>query len=308
MKKPDFFIVGAPKCGTTSLCKYLEQHSNIFIPPVKEFYYFCTDSTGKKRANTLEEYLSFFEDGQGKLCGEGSVWHLFTKKAALEIYKFNPEAKIIIMLREPVSVMYSLHSMHLANGSNEEILDFKLALEAEEDRKQGKRIPKKCFRLEELLYREVVKFTEQVKRYFDTFGREQVHIIIFDDFKSNPDQVYRETLEFLGVEPDFVPDLTSRNPNRRVRNATLQQLIIKPPTKLLEIGKYFVPFPRSVRRNLLQKLKQTVRRFNTQKAPRPPLDPELRRSLQQEFAPEIEKLSDLLGRDLTYWSKDYPSG
>ena len=147
MNKPSFFIVGAPKCGTTSLCKYLEQHPDIFIPSIKELYYFCTDSTGKKRANTLEEYLSFFEGGKGKLCGEGSVWYLFSKEAASEIYKFNPEAKIIIMLREPVSLMYSLHSMHLANGSNEDILDFKLALEAEEDRKQGKRIPEKCFRL-----------------------------------------------------------------------------------------------------------------------------------------------------------------
>lgn len=308
MKKPDFFIVGAPKCGTTALCKYLDQHPDIFIPPIKELYYFFTDSDGKKRANTLEEYLSFFDDGKEKLCGEGSVWYLFSKQAAQEIYKFNPEAKIIIMLREPVSVMYSLHNMHIANGSNEDILDFKLALEAEEDRKQGKRIPQKCFRLEELLYREVVKFTDQVNRYFETFGRDQVHIIIFDDFKANPAQEYKKTLEFLGVDSNFVANLTPRNSNRQVRTAKLQQLITKPPAQVLKIGKYFMPLPRSWRRNLLQELKKSIRRFNTRKAPRPPLAPEIRRSLQQEFAPEVERLSALLGRDLTYWSKDYPSG
>ena len=304
MSNPDFFIVGAPKCGTTSMCNYLAQHPDIFILPIKKLYYFFSDSNGKKRANTLEEYLNFFEEGKGKLCGEGSVWYLFSKQAAQAIYNFNPDAKIIIMLREPVSLMYSLHSMHIANGSNEDILDFKQALEAEEDRKQGKRIPAKCFRIEELYYREVVRFTEQVKRYFDIFGRKQVHIIIFDDFKSNPANVYQETLQFLGVNPDFEAQLTLRNTNRKVHNAALQQLIVNPPSSVLEIGKYFLPIKRSTRRNLLQKLKQFLRRINTQKASRPSLDKELCKSLQKEFAPEIERLSALLGYDLTYWIGD----
>ena len=293
MTKPDFFIVGAPKCGTTALCKYLDQHPDLFIPPIKELYYFCSDIMVKinkaPRANTLEEYLSFFADGDEKICGEASVLYLVSEIAAQEIKNFNPNAKIIIMLREPVSLMYSLHSMNVANGYMA-IKDFKLALE------------KKTWGLP---YREVVKFTEQIQRYFDCFEREQVHIIIFDDFKNDTNKIYKETLEFLGVDPNFKTEFTPRNPNRQVHSASLQKMIIHPPSKVLEIGKFLFPFPRSVRRKFLENIKKRLKRFNTQTAPRPSLDPEFHRSLQKELAPEVERLSFLLGRDLTFWSQSY---
>ena len=304
MTKPDFFIVGAPKCGTTALCKYLNKHPKIFIPEIKELHYFGADLNGKKYAKSLAEYLVFFQEGQNCLCGEGTVWYLFSKHAAQEIYDFNPNAKIIIMLREPVALLYALHSQHLFNGSSEDIQDFQQALDAEAQRKLGKRIPPKCQAPEILFYREVVKFTEQVQRYLDTFGSAQVKVIIFDDFQADTAKVYRETLEFLRVEPDFQTEFVKMNTNKRVRSVAIQQIIKYPPSRILEIGKFFVPLPRSARRYLLESFKETIKRFNTQKVPRPPLSPELRRSLQQEFAPEIKRLSALLGRDLTYWSED----
>lgn len=303
MVKPDFFIVGAPKCGTTAMCRYLDMHPEIFLSPIKELCYFAKDLNLKRQAQNLEEYLGFFAEGEGYFCGEGTPLYLYSKTAAQEIHAFNPEAKIIIMLREPVSLMYSYYSQHLYDGSSEDIQDFKEALDAEPERKLGKRIPLKCRYPEKLFYRELVKFSEQIERYFDAFGREGVHIIIFDDFKSDLAKVYRETLEFLGVNPNFEIEFNAINSNKKVRSVFLQQFLKYPPSRLLEIGKFFVPLPRSVRRALLERVKQTLKGFNTEYKPRPPLDAELRRHLQQELAPEVEKLSALLGRDLTYWSE-----
>ena len=303
MKKPDFFIVGAPKCGTTALCKYLDEHPDLYIPPLKELNYFGADLTGNKKAHTLDEYLAYFSDAKDQLCGEGTPWYLFSQKAASEIHDFNPNAKIIVMLREPVSLLYSLHSQHLYNGSSEDIQDFKAALEAEADRHQGLRLPPRCIRPEGLLYREVVKFTPQLERYFQIFGRDRVRVIIFDDFIKDTAAVYRDTLAFLGVDPNFETPFFKINSNKQVRNRGLQQLVKHPPAKLLEIGKFLIPLPQSTRRALLEGIKAQLNRVNTKQAPRSPLDPELKKALQQEFAPEIERLSQLLGRDLTHWSR-----
>ena len=115
--KPDFFVVGAPKCGTTAICAYLGQHPEVFIPRIKEINFFGSDLTGLRSARNLNEYLAFFEPGDGKCCGEGSTWYLFSKTAASEIHRHNPSAKIIIMLRDPVEAMYSLHNQLLYNGN-----------------------------------------------------------------------------------------------------------------------------------------------------------------------------------------------
>lgn len=255
MKQPSFFIVGAPKCGTTALCKYLSCHPDIFVPPLKELNFFDIDIKSNKKANSLSEYLNFFAEGKGKICGEGSPTYLRSEKAAQEIYNFNPDAKIIIMLREPVSLLYSLHSQNLYNGSSEDIKDFKLAIEAESDRKSGKRIPKICVNPQDLYYRDVVKFTEQIERYFNVFGKENVKIIIFDEFQKDINKTYQETLMFLGVNPVFEIEFKKINSNKQVRNTTLQQLVKRPPSKVLEIGKYFIPLPREKRRALLEKSK-----------------------------------------------------
>ncbi|MDY6784108.1 MAG: sulfotransferase [Cyanobacteriota bacterium] len=303
MKQPSFFIVGAPKCGTTALCKYLNRHPDIFIPQLKEIKYFDKDFINKRRNQTLEDYLRFFEEGQNKICGEGSPTYLRSQVAAQEIRNFNPDAKIIIMLREPVSLLYSLHSQRLWNGSSEDIQDFKLAMEAEADRRQGRRIPEKCTNIEKLFYRSAVNFTTQIERYFSAFGRENVHIIIFDDFKQKTRDTYRETLIFLGVDPNFETDFNKINANRKVRSRFLQTLVKYPPAKVLEIGKFLIPLPQTQRRALLEAAKSSLRHFNKNKTKRPPLDAEFEKSLKREFAPEVERLSRLIGRDLTYWSQ-----
>ncbi|MFN3533080.1 MAG: sulfotransferase domain-containing protein [Candidatus Brocadia sp.] len=299
MTKPEFFIVGAPKCGTTAMQEYLRQHPDIFMPAMKEIHHFADDLLKQDDPFlSRERYLSLFAGaGENQLVGEASVYYLFSKNAARNIKSFCPSAKIIIMLRNPVDVLYSRHAQLVYNGA-ENILDFEASLAAEEKRRNGKMIPENIRIEKKLLHREVVKFTEQIKRYFDTFGRNKVHVIIYDDFKKDTAKVYRETIEFLHVDNSFQPDFKVINPNKRVRIRTLQHFLKTPPSAVRTIGKLLLP--QSFRDVLLNRLKK----FNTQYVPRQPMSPELRRRLQEEFTSEIKSLSELLERDLTHWGKD----
>jgi hypothetical protein len=302
MKGPDFFIVGAPKCGTTAMNDYLKQHPEIYVPDLKDIYFFGSDINSTSRTNTKEKYLSCFSRVNGeKRVGESSVWYLYSKLAATEIQTFCPTAKILIMLRNPIDMIYSLHNQFLYELL-EDIIDFQGALDAEEDRKRGLRLPDdkyirgRHFTKELLFYREVAKYSQQIARYLDIFGRENVHVIIFDDFKRDAAKSYKEVLQFLEVNDSFQPEFHTINANKRLRSIALRKFLLRRP----RVAQWAVKLiPHRLRHDLYHKL-QT---FNTVKESRPPIDPELRSLLQAEFAPEVEQLSRLLDRDLTYWSR-----
>ena len=299
MRKPDFFIVGAPKCGTTSMSEYLKQHPDVFVSEPNEPHFFGADlqshwSDRFDRYRDREKYLSLFDDARDeKRAGEASPWYLYSRRAASEIKQFNPSASIIIMLRDPVAMVYSLHGQQLYNG-NEDIFDFEAALDAEEERRNGRQLPKTAHNPAALLYRDTARYTEQVRRYFEVFGRERVHIIIFDDFIGDTQGVYRETLEFLGVAPDFQPGFEIHNPAKSIRSPVLHRFTVARPEFLSKI-KWILPY--SLRRMVIGSLEG----FNVRKESRPPMSPELRALLNQEFQVEVESLSTLLGRDLTHW-------
>lgn len=298
MSAPSFFIVGAPKCGTTSLNDYLRQHLGIFIPERKELHYFGSDLHFQKTGRpTREEYLAHFAAAEPEqVAGEASVWYLFSELAAKEIHAFCPAAKIIIMLRNPADMMYSLHSQYLFE-SNEDLADFAEALAAEADRSQGRRLPPDSNYREGLLYRRVAGFAGQVRRYLDVFPREQIHIIDFDDFSRDTPRVYAEVLQFLGVDPSFQCAFEVRNPNKQVRSRFLHRFLNNPGQLAILLGRLV---PQSLRRSLLSRLKKA----NSPAAPRPPLSPELRQQLNREFAAEVEELSALVGKDFSKWLSD----
>jgi len=298
MRKPDFFIVGAPKCGTTSLNDYLQVHPEIFIPAKKEIHFFGSDLPFLKGTRVTEqEYMAYFAPARDEKCvGEASVWYLYSRQAAAEIKAFTPTARIIIMLRNPVDMMYSLHSQRLYND-NENIPNFEEALAAETERKQGKQLYQNASDVMGSLYRAAATYTPQVQRYLEVFGRERVHIIIFDDFARATPEAYRRTCEFLEVNPDFQPEFQIINANKGVQSKALRSLLRYPPWPLRWLFRLVGLRPAR------QGFKGWLRRLNTRYEPRALMDPELRRRLQAEFAPEVERLSALLGRDLTSWCR-----
>ena len=180
---PDFFIVGAPKCGTTALYEYLRQHPSLFLPFHKEPLFFGDDLTRRYGRLTTDEYLALFNEAdEGQRIGEASAWYLYSESAAREIASVSPSASIIAMVRQPVDMMYAQHSQLLFNRQ-EEIEDFGSALAAEPARRRGERLPPGPLRPETLRYRETSRYADQLQRYFDVFGRERVHVIVFDDFR-----------------------------------------------------------------------------------------------------------------------------
>lgn len=293
--RPDFFIVGAFKSGTTAMYDYLRQHPQVFMPFVKEPLYFGDDLTRRYGRMSLDEYLALFREAEpGQRIGEASAWYLYSRCAAREIHAFQPRARIIVMLRNPVDVMHAQHSQLRFNAA-EDIADFGEALAAEPMRREGRRLPPGPIRVENLFYRESVRFAEQLERYFDVFGRERVHVIVYDDFRDHTREVYRSTLAFLDVDDAFEPRFEIVNPNRSVRFPMLQRLVFQPPGPLLGVVRRLRRFP------LVHAARARLLALNSRAGRRVELDPELRARLARELAPEVRRLEALLGRDLGAW-------
>ena len=306
--KPNFFIVGAVKSGTTSMYNYLREHPQVFMPDeklpgiarknLKEPYFFGRDLEMAEgwAVRDLDVYLSLFAGaGDAKRVGEASVWSLVSETAAREIKEFNPESLIIIMLRNPVDVMYSLHGQHLYSGT-EDIEDFAIALAAEDDRREGRRIPRTAPFPRGLQYRSVAQFSEQVKRYFDVFGHEAVHVILFDDFVSDTERQFHSTLEFLGLDTRFRPNFEPKNQSssKNHRNLTVRRFLKTRPKIKRILGDYV---PLRMRRRIGDGLAKILHQHHRPSK----LDPQLRKRLIEEFTPEVKRLGELLDRDLTHW-------
>jgi hypothetical protein len=294
MTRPDFFLAGAFKSGSTALYERLKRHPQIFMPFHKEPLYFGDDLTRRYGRMSEADYLRLFRDAKpGQRVGEASTWYLYSTSAAGEIKAFAPEAQILVVLRNPVDVMYAQHNQLIFNVI-EDIPDFEEALAAEPDRRAGRRIPPGPINVENLFYRHSVRFAEQLERYFDVFGRERVHVMLHDDLVRDGAGVVRGCLEFLGVDPSLAAAPPKSNENRRVRSPLVQRLIFA-PRLLLPLAPFLRRFPvvRAVRTRMLE--------MNSEARPRAPMDPELRRRLTEEFRPEIERLGRLIERDLSGW-------
>lgn len=282
---------------------YLRQHPEVFMALEKESHFFASDFHRPAwRFSKEEDYLSLFSDAsEEKMLGESSVGYLYSEVAAERIKAFNPRARIIIMLRNPVDLIYSFHSELLFQGF-EEVESFEEALALESKRKQGLCLPQARFVARPLLlYRELGKFCAHVERFFELFNRENVHVIIFDEFKRDTARVYRELCGFLGVDTDFEPDWRPGqgiiNSNKRIRNQSLAKYLKNPERKAISYVKAILPQP--LRRTLVRRLWS----FNIKYEARPAMKLELKKRLSMDFAPDVERLSQLLGRDLTHWSR-----
>jgi hypothetical protein len=294
--RPDFFIVGAFKAGTSALYEYLRAHPQVFMPFHKEPLYFGDDLTRRYGRMSEAEYLDLFRDAAaGQRVGEASTWYLYSACAAQEIKSFAPQAQIVVMLRNPVDVMYAQHSQLLFNAG-EDIPDFADALAAEPARKRGERLPPGPVRVENMLYREGVRFAEQLERYHDAFGSDRVHVVVYDDFRDDTAGAYAGVLEFLGVDASFRPDFAVVNANKRPRLEILQRAIYRPPRRLLGAVGWLRRFP------MVHAARAALVRANSRSARRPPMDPGLRAELTREFEPEVRRLERLIGRELTAWT------
>lgn len=294
MTAPDFFVVGAPKSGTTAMHEYLRRHPRIFMPEVKELHYFGSDLSGLPAALLPDQHESLFRKSEGfDRVGETCIWALYSREAAREIKAARPDARIVAMLRDPVKMIDALHSEYLYQAI-EDIKSLPRALNAEGDRKEGRRLPCGDFYPAAIYYyREIATFSIQLERYFDLFGRDRVHVIFYDELRTDTAGVYRGLLEFLEVDPAFRPDFPRINPNKAIRSRHLQHLIYNPNYPGRPLFDRLVPSAATRQRWL-----QTAARWNVTNAPRRPIPSRLLGRLRAEFAPEVDRLGALVGRDL----------
>ena len=296
IKRPNFFIVGAPKCGTTSMYFYLKQHPEVFMSIPKEPLHFCKDLTNHKlRTRDLMEYLSFFEGSSDyKRVGEASTWYLYSRVAAREINSFSPGAKIIIMLRNIPEAMYSLHSQYLFLG-NETEHDFARALELVPERREGRHVPEAAYFPDGLLYPDVYRYTDQIRRYFQEFGRENVLVVTLDEMKEDVEAVYCRILDFLELDYANRIDFKKYNSNGRFKSKFVQELIQKVSGETKQNIRDLVPV------RPCMEAWRSIEPAVVETFSRPSLSGQLRQQLNQQMKPEVERLSNLLDRDFSHW-------
>jgi hypothetical protein len=226
--KPNLFIVGAPKCGTTAWVEYLSSHPDIFFSPMKEPHYFNTDMPNYRWVKDRDAYLSLFDEaGSASVVGEASVQYLYSTEAARNISRFNPDAKILILLRDQEDFLPSLHNQIVYNG-DEIITDFELAWR-NSGKQDASNVGRYCREIRLLDYKAAGRFNEQIERYFDCFPAEQIRVLHFRDWACSPREAYLEILRFLGLPDDGRRNFTRVNEAQKSRVIWLTRRLRHPP-------------------------------------------------------------------------------
>jgi len=313
---PDFFIVGHEKCGTSALDMMLKRHPQIFLPRIKEQKFFAPELRGGigrgpaqdiNRPHTFEGYLRVFAAADpDQIVGEASPQYLRSSTAARRIAEVQPAARVIAILREPASFLRSFHLQATQNGIESQ-RDFRKAMALESDRRQGRRVPRRCKVAQTLFYSEHVRYVEQLRRYHERFPGAQVLVLIYDDFRRDNEGTVRTVLRFLDVDDTFSIEPVETQPRLAVRSSALKNL-----ADSARVARHrpaaASPLGRAVNALTPKRLHSEAFRSKWRRAvytaPSPP-DEEFMLELRRRFAPEVAALSDYLGRDLTgEWGYD----
>ena len=313
---PDFFIVGSPKTGTTSLHAMLRRHPQIYMPMLKEPQFLADDlrpdpkraraARGLEYPQTLTDYLALFEDASPEQrVGEASTTYLTSHTAARCISDLQPDARIIAILREPASFLRSLHLQYVQVYMETE-RDLRKAMALEESRRQGKHIPRGLRRPQLLQYSEQARYVEQLTRYHSRFAREHMLVLIYDDFVSDNAATVRQVLRLLDVDEDFPITVKKRNvTDRTVRSSRAGRVVYSmrkghgPIARTGKVAVTALTTPR-VRRNAARLIRPLFVRDEV-----PPTDERFMLELRRRFKPEVVALSEYLNRDLVHlWGYD----
>lgn len=294
---PNLFIAGVAKGATTTWYETLGQHPEVFMPEVKEPRFMDPDLTYTHAIEDETDYLALYEDAtpQHERLGDASPWYLYSKVAPQRILDRVDDPKVLISLRHPVDRLYSRHSQGVLTG-NESIESFEAALEASQDRKQGKRLPDRMNPREALYYWDVAHYAPHVERWLAAFDADQIRVLRFDDFVEDPQAAYADVCRFLGIDDTFEPEIGRSNPNQEVKSHRFRDLVREPPDAVLSITQHLPVSWRETLRELLKSL-------NRRQTERDPLDPELRQRLVDHCRPDVERLEEMLGWDLADWKR-----
>ena len=303
MSLPNFLIIGAAKAGTNALYHYLRQHPQIYMSPWKEpkFFAFETEADlGFRAANGRDapvnasvildqaEYEELFDDARdGELArGEASTHYLYVEKSPGRIKTLIPDARLIAVLRNPVDRAFSSYQ-HLVRDDLEP-LDFGAALDAE---------PQRIAEHYAYLYRytDMGFYSQQLDRYEKTFSENQLCVLLYDDLRSDPEETCRRIFSFLGVDEDFVPDMSGEYNRSGVPKNRVMHRLLNPSAPMKR--RLWNVTPRFARERLLDAQTKIVNR-NLQRQTMPEHE---RDRLRGVFREEVGRLEARLDRDLSHW-------
>lgn len=299
MKLPNFLVIGAQKCGTTALYYALRQHPEIYMSPIKEPFYFVLNGApppyqvpsqeyADRLRYTEESYLALFQEVvDQRAIGEASALYLSSyhpDRTAAKIHDFNPQMRLIALLRQPAERAWSAFQYYRAREF-EPIEDFDAALAAESTRRYEDALP-------DLRHFANGCYFANLKPYFDRFPREQIRVYLYEEWNQQPQDVMRDIFTFLGVNETVVVETQRKNVTFSVRHRWLQCFLNEPnfarqALELILIGR------------LRARVYAKLWRYNRRQPP--VLDAGRRCALTERYHSDIEQLQTLIDRDLSHW-------
>jgi hypothetical protein len=310
MKLPNFLIIGTAKSGTSSLYHYLVQHPQVFMCFPKEPTFFGhegesglfngpgdNDEHYRTRMITrFGAYAALFRGvKQEKAVGEASIFYLYLRKAPATIKKYVPHATMFAVLRNPADRAYSNY-LHLRRQMREPYT-FTRALDEERARIANNWN-------EFWHYKSLGFYYEQVKRYFETFGRQQVNIYLYEDLQKHPLSVMKNIFEILEIDTSFVPDVSRKyNVSFLPKNRAFGKLMSYAARVTVGSKKYL---PKTQHWRVRKGLRFIDRAETLNRVPPPPMPEDIRNVLLEDYREDILRLEELLQRDLSSWLISVP--
>lgn len=280
---------------------YLRGHPAVFMSTPKEPSYFATDLPGLQYVDSLARYEELFSrvsDAQ-PVVGEASPSYLMSGVAMEKIAAYQPQAKILVMLRNPVDMLPSYHSQ-LYYSSFEDEADFQCAWELQEQRLRGSSLPAGCRDPGLLRYSQAASYPEQLQRLFRFFPASHVHIVLFDDLRDDLLAVYRGVLQFLELEDDGRTEFPVVNPRKEARLGFLNRLLHTPPAWA---RRWMGRLSGSALHDRLVAVYSMILSANSKRSENKPLDPEFKKRLMAFYADDVSRLEQMLGRNLDAWRR-----
>lgn len=295
MYPPSVHILGAPKCGTTALAAYLADHPQIAFSAPKETHHYSSDIAGLTRSTDDASYRAMFTvTDQTKVLMEASVWYLYSQTAIPAILRDRPDAKFIVMLRNPVKMLPSLH-LQLQFAMDEDVKDFRTAWDLSDARANGQSIPKTCRAVSTLLYKETAAYGAMLDRLFAQVPRDRVKVFFQEDMARDTAGIYKETLAFMGLDDDNRAEFERINEAKTAKSSYLQYIITRAgPIRRAISG----PIKRLTGKSSLGVL-QSAKRWNNVKAGALDVPQDLQEEIAAHYADDMAHVGELLGKDLS---------
>jgi hypothetical protein len=307
------FIVGAPRCGTTSLARYLKEHPDVCFSKPKEPHFFAMHDLrlldDEALKETVErEYLDLYFPRRAEypMIAEGSVTSLYIPERVAPTLKLWPDAKFIISVRSPMQMIPSLYQRMFYNG-DEDQRDFEKAWALVLERRQGRSIPKRTADARWLDYWESGMLGKNVSEFVRVLGSERCFISVFDDFKVDPAGQYHRLLDFLGLPDDGRTDFSVHRESRGMKYPALQRWLQRPPKAAVKLVAKDA-YKRRINKDELSdgakkvlSIRRRILDWNKAPAEKIVLSEKMKDEMRAMYRDDVAQLSALLGRDLSHW-------